>query len=528
MNMKRFIIFLSLAVLLLTIIVYAAAWYRAAPDRHFVGYIYNAPDGASYLAKMRLGWLGHWRYRLMFTPEDQSGAYLFIFYLGLGHLARLSGVPLAVVYHLARIMGGAVLLIALGWLCKKAMPDEYVRRWGYAFALFGGGVGWAFTWAKPMPVDLWVPEGYAFYSILVNAHFPWAQALLLLIFACTAMWRSGSISTCYAMPAISLMLILLGVLQPFEVVLVGLVWFIWLILEWIMTARFSWKLAVLLAGIGTLGLLYPVYCFLAIQRDPFLAAWDAQNVTASPPLWNWLIGYALTIPWIVPGAFKAWRTGRPLERILLAWIIGSLLAMFAPISLQRRFCLGLSIPLGVLAGLGWGCFLSTWQRRSHWLNPAKAGMALLLLLTPLFLLLEGFIMPARAPERFYAHDKEIQAAQILLSRDPAKVILASRERGEAIPWMTGHPVLVGHPLETVKFARREREALHFFNNSWRPEERRAFLCRENVGFVWLGPMEKAIGGSRSLNLPGVHLTMENDDLKLYSVECDGFERGQNR
>ncbi|HOU13123.1 MAG TPA: hypothetical protein PKZ84_08385 [Anaerolineae bacterium] len=516
--MKRFVIILAIAALVFAIVPYAVAWARTDPGKQFVGYVYNPADGASYLVKMRLGWLGQWRFRLMFTPEKQTGAYLFLFHLGLGRLARWLGAPLAVIYHAARLLGGVALLAALGWLCQIALPEGRARRWGYAFALFGGGIGWAFIWTAPLPVDVWVPEGYVFYSILANAHFPWAQVLLLLTLALTALWHSGSIRTRYALPAMALMLIALGVLQPFAVGHVGLVWGVWLIFEWITQRRIPWQTALALGVVGAAGLLYPVYGVLAIQRDPVLAAWNAQNVTTSPPWWNWLIGYALTLPWAVPGAVRAWRAGRPLERMLVAWAVGSLLGMVVPISLQRRLSLGLSIPLGALAGLGWGAWLDARGDKSRWVRLAKVGMTLFLALTPLFLLTTGFINPAQAPQRFYISAGELEAAQVLLREGPSRVILAAPERGEALPWLTGHPVVVGHPMETVDFSRREADALRFFDGSWDAEKQRAFLCREGVDYVWIGPVERALGGVGVLLLPGARLVVENADVRLYAVE----------
>ncbi len=515
--MKRLFIVLAIVVLLLAVLPYAVAWGRAAPGKHFVGYVYNPADGASYLVKMRLGWLGGWRFRLMFTPEEQPGAYLFLFHLGLGHLARGWGAPLTVVYHVARLLGGIALLVALGWLCHRALPEGRARRWGYAFAVLGGGIGWAFVWTDPLPVDVWVPEGYVFYSILANAHFPWAQALLLLILALTALWHSGNVPARYALPAMALLLIALGVLQPFAVGHVGLVWGVWLILEWIAQRRIPWKTALPLGVVGVVGLLYPIYGVLAIQRDPALAAWNTQNVTTSPPWWNWLIGYALALPWAAPGAVRAWRAGRPLERMLVAWAVGSLLGMVAPISLQRRLSLGLSIPLGTLAGLGWGYWLDARDSNSRWVRLAKVTMILFLALTPLFLLTTGFVNPVQFPERFYISAGEMEAAQVLLREGPARVLLASPERGEALPWLTGHPVVVGHPMETVDFARRAAEALQFFDGSWNAERQRAFLCREGVDYVWIGPVERALGGAGALFLPGARLVLENADVRLYAV-----------
>ena len=64
----------------------------AGGDTHvFGGFLLNPLDGNSYLAKMQQGASGSWRFTLPFTPEPGEGAYLFLFYLALGHLCRLTG-----------------------------------------------------------------------------------------------------------------------------------------------------------------------------------------------------------------------------------------------------------------------------------------------------------------------------------------------------------------------------------------------------------------------------------------------------
>ena len=167
-------------------------------------------------------------------------------------------------------------------------------------------------------------------------------------------------------------------------------------------------------------MLYPAGV-LSIQRDPVLAAWGRSERDGVPAWWNWLIGYALLLPWTARGALRAWREKQPLGRMLLAWAVGSLLGMLVPISLQRRLSLGLSIPLGILAGLGWSQGLEA-RAGSSWGRLVKVGMTFFLALTPLFLLVTGFASPLQASERFYVSAGEWDAAQKLLGADPSAVI----------------------------------------------------------------------------------------------------------
>ena len=89
----------ALIVLLLASLPYLVGILTAGPDQVFSGLQVNPLDGVSYLAKMRLGYNGGWLFRLLFTPEQGQGVFLFTYFIGLGHLARIFGLPLIVVFH---------------------------------------------------------------------------------------------------------------------------------------------------------------------------------------------------------------------------------------------------------------------------------------------------------------------------------------------------------------------------------------------------------------------------------------------
>ncbi len=101
---------LTALVVLALAVPYALAYAvpaSAGASRVFAGALFNPLDGQSYLAKMRLGWGGAWTFNLPYTPEAMPGAFIFTYYLFLGHLARLTGLGLELVYHLARVLAGS-------------------------------------------------------------------------------------------------------------------------------------------------------------------------------------------------------------------------------------------------------------------------------------------------------------------------------------------------------------------------------------------------------------------------------------
>ncbi|HEX9486975.1 MAG TPA: hypothetical protein VF976_07910, partial [Gemmatimonadales bacterium] len=78
--------------------------YLAQPHGQvFLGFFYLGDDANTYLAKMRQGFEGAWSWQNRYTTEESPTAYLFMFWLLLGHIAAIAGLPLIVVFHLARV-----------------------------------------------------------------------------------------------------------------------------------------------------------------------------------------------------------------------------------------------------------------------------------------------------------------------------------------------------------------------------------------------------------------------------------------
>ena len=135
------IVVVSLLVVAVASLPYILA-YRVSLDYRFTGVLVNPADGNSYFAKMQEGWRGDWLFTLPYTAQPGAGAFIFTYYLFLGHLARWTGASLDLVYGLARAIGGLALLLS-----AYAFIARFVRAapWrGLAWALFalGSGLGW--------------------------------------------------------------------------------------------------------------------------------------------------------------------------------------------------------------------------------------------------------------------------------------------------------------------------------------------------------------------------------------------------
>src|SRR5262249_40400479 len=81
------------------------AWWHTPPGMSFTGFLSDRDQDAwSYIAKMRQGYDGAWRYENLYTETPHPGVHgVFLYYRVLGHLAKATGLSLIATYHLARL-----------------------------------------------------------------------------------------------------------------------------------------------------------------------------------------------------------------------------------------------------------------------------------------------------------------------------------------------------------------------------------------------------------------------------------------
>lgn len=493
--------------LLMICVPYIIAAIAAGPDDLFGGFLLNPADGNSYLAKMYAGWAGSWRFQLPFTAEPGSGAYLFMFYLLLGHLARWAGLPLLLVFHLARVVSAIFLASALWRFLGFIFPAPGSQERGFALALFGAGLGWLALIFGGFTSDLWVAEAYPFLSAFENPHFPLALGLMLWLLAIED--RRFSWKAVLRDIALSF---LLGMLLPFGVVIVGMTLGAKLLWDWFERRQFVfWPL--LWVGLGGGPVL--LYQFWVVQTDPVLANWNAQNLTPSPPVWDLLVSFSPVLLLAVWGGWVVLRRKLRPARIVLVWALLGLVLLYIPFSLQRRFMLGLFIPLAALAIAAIEDCRQRFPGRLNWAPGVVLGLSLPTIL--MILLLAGFGIATRAPE-LYLQQSTIQALAWVREKTPARaLILAQPQIGLLIPGWTGRRVVYGHPFETANAAIEKKNVEDFFGGAMDQEEMRLFLESRKVNFILEGSNDPGkILQDIPVNDPVVY---RNQDFTIYQVQA---------
>jgi hypothetical protein len=389
----------------------------------------------------------------------------------------------------------------------------------------GSGLGWLLGPAGAETADLWVSEAFPAYSLMANAHFPLAIGLMTIIALCGLRimdaerraegpwgteWLTGS--------GMTLAAVLLGGIQPFGLVPVfgGLVT--------MLTARalryrsIPWRAGAWIGGAAAVALIYPLYMQLVIHSDPTLSAWNAQNTTSSPPLWDWAASYGLVLVLALLGGGFALRRGSNGDFLALGWALTTLIGMYLPLALQRRLALGLGVPLGLLAGMGW--WRTVRPRIAARGRTLMQGLAVAFsALTPIFLIVVTSSAALSGEPWFYLSDGEWASLKWL--RDEARsgaVVLSAPQTGSFVPAWTGQTVVYGHPFETVNAARRKAQVEAYWTGEMSDSQREAFLEENRVSYVLVGPRERALGGGESKSGAVGELAFEADQVGIYTVD----------
>lgn len=474
----------------------------------FGGFLFNPIDGNTYLAKMQQGYSGAWYFTLPYTAEKGAGWLLFLYYLFLGHVARWTGLSLLWVYHLARLAGCLALLAGLVRFILRSLGEGAAGRLALLLAAFGSGMGWLVMPFGAYSADFWVAEAYPFLSAFATPHFSLGLGMLLFLLAPPL--AGGASQPAWPVRALrtTLLAFSLAVISPFGVViaLVGLTW---------PAARafFPLRRASVLALLGEKapwvllgGAPWLVYYQWAAWRDPLLAGWDAQNLTPTPPIWDLLLAFSPLLLLAVPGVIRALRNGSSEIRQVAAWLMLGALLLYAPFGLQRRFMMGVYVPVVVLGV--WFLAQRLPDPRRLW----RAGSLLLALALPTNLIILLFTQGAAAagdPNLYYSRDEAQAFAWISAQTEPDSLILAAPETGLLLPAHTGRRVIYGHPFETVN-AEAEKAVVEAYFAA--PDT--SLLAARQVDVVFYGPHERSLGGAEPQGLPVV---FENGGVTLYAA-----------
>jgi hypothetical protein len=436
--------------------------YAVQPHGHvFMGFFYLGDDANTYLAKMRQGWEGAWAWDNRYTTEASPAAYLFMFWLALGHIAALLNLPLILMFHLARV-AAAFALTASAWaFITHFIENRSARRFAFYFCAIGLGMGYVIQalghpviFGNPTDTLDWrMPELTAFYSVLALPHFAWSG-----VFA-----GAGVVLTLKAIQRGSIAVAVLAgaawlgqaSIHPQMPILMGGATAVALILR--PASPRGWLAAAVAFAIPAP---YILYCYFAFIGNPEVQRWTFHSKNALPPEgFSLFFAIAPQLLLALTGIPVALRRRSREDVFLVAWLVLLAAILYLPNpagDLRRRFLDGLYLPLVVLGAMGMYQTILPRLRsaRAHALIPfsyvafASVGSAFLVL-APL----------AVVSQPQYSVSRAEYDGLNWLGAQPAGRVLSMPGVGLYVPAYSPDTVYVGHYDETFDYLNKTQTAL---------------------------------------------------------------------
>lgn len=522
-----------------TSVPYVLGYASAPADMEFTGVVMNFEDTHGYLAKMRQGAEGQLLYQIPFTSEDHEGAFVGGFFLALGWVCAVTGLPVIWMWHLSRVAFGFLLLLSSYLFITFFLKDLAQRLVCYLLVCFSAGFGWVvlltgrFTILGFDLIDFKMPEAHIFFTVLTFPHFAVGANLLLVIFILALLfYRTRRLKYMALAGAAGLMM---GIVHPYNMLIVAGTLGVWLLIMFWQERRLPIYEAAGTILLGLIALPPFVYYSYVFRTNPAFVAWAAQSGSPSPHPVHYLLGYGPLLILAVPGMVRLARKANEKSILPLIWVAVVGVLIYAPLKQQRRMVEGVHIPLSVLATTGLYTYylprlerskairkLMTVRRKAYSRQSMRNFIVYLVLVitvpSNLYIMASLAATASQHPYPFFHERAEIEAIEWLgRETEPTETILAAYGTGSYIPSRINHRVFAGYWAETAQYDTKIGLVDRFFQqdtpDSWRME----LLEHHHIAYLFYGPRERMLGAFDPVNSAYLSPSFANSLVTIYRV-----------
>ena len=549
---------LALIVLVVSLVPYLCGYLLAPPGQSFLGALNNVGDLSQYLAAIRQGDHGAWRYTDQFTPDHARALIMYIPYLLAGHFSL--GLPTAAVFQILRLACAAAALAALAAFCRLFV-GPFALRAAWLFVILAGGLYWLalpLAGLLPQSIDLTsltAPEFSPLMTILISPHESLGLAAELFGFRCILLaagageplWsnerpRGGASAErrIWLIAGGAASFLVLALSYPFLLPTVGLV----LLTYAVVSARSAWYSRVAAAtkkrqlragGVFFMELRTITLClipagivglyFLDIfHRDPLWSHSGLAQV-GRPDAGVLLFAFGP----LAVGAYAGVRKLRATRRMggdaipaawawfPLIWASANAGTLLLPIWQQGRQALGLSVPLALLSFFALAGTRAVSARERIHLPPLPASV--LVFSSPLLLALYTAVAAGGVNDGYYTPSGVLDAVRWLgdnATKDD--VVFSSAGFGNLVPEYCACHVLVGQNFQSFDLQTRQKEVHAFYAARSPDAARRALFTivrREGITLIVFSPLERGIGHIELHRISGFILRYSEHGVTIF-------------
>lgn len=547
----------SVLALLLGSLPYVVAWLVTPDELVFTDAVVNADDASVYISAIRQGAEGKWLFRPNFSPEVWPNVLGYIPYLAVGHLAKLLGGQHQFWFHLLRLSGNMLAILAFFFLARVAFPvRRRLQLTAWFLITFGSGLGWLvaalFRQELISLPDLFSPEWTTVTVLLGMPHFSVGLAFEVIVMGCViqisrvalhgakrrgAMYENRDYAGDQAASIVdqswkwalagALAALGLALSYPYNTVVVGLVVGVHMIYLAIRGRAIPW-MSWLQTGVVVLPMfLFQLYYAVWGLLSPIWPYNAETNFIVVPGLPSIVIGFGLLGLLAIAGG---WRWIRIRSNLLIPiWAVVNLLLLFTPIDFAGRFLLGLIVPVAALAAFGVeevilpklerGSFFTAFSKLSP--TPYESLRRVIIILTVPSTLMVSLMLVRNTATIFgfpsYLPKREVKAMEWLSNNaEDEALVFAYYPTGNYLPRISASRVFVGQKFLTPNLDDKVGLVREFWSidtsMSWRQE----LLVDWDVDYVYAGTFERQMALSE-IDVPG-EVVYDADGVTIYRFQ----------
>ena len=510
----RFVLIVSLAVLIFTSLPYVFGYVTSPPDKQFMGLLLNVPDHCQYFA-----WLEEFRSAYLIsstlTPEPNPPVFFNMLWWALAQMGNLSGLGYAALYQIFRWIAGISFLVVVYWFCALVFDNRPRRRLAFLLTILTSGLGWVLIVLKYTltdgellyPLDVYIAEGNTFLCILGYPHFVFASAFILVVFGLVLIGQRRA-QLRYAIAA-GIVAQVLGWQHGYDLIIIyGVLggYGVALILRDRVWPRYLVKAGLIIGGLSVWPALYNVYLTTAnpLWEEVLAQFVNAGVYTPNPLHLAVLFGLPLivaTLTWAHKLRVRAWDSPMLFVQV---WFVVGLLLNYIPTDFQIHMLNSWQVPMVILVVEGLYDLvvpaLARWELVGKRVQRLVLTVFVLAILpTNIYLWTWRFVDLNRHDYPYYLYRDEVAAMRWLAQHTSADaVVLSSLDAGQYLPALSGRRAFLAHWTQTVGFFDKQERVARFFDARVDDSERLATLRTFGVDYVFYGPAERALG---EYNLP---------------------------
>lgn len=498
---KFFIILIAAIAIAFNLLPYIYERQIDNADKTYIGAFPVLIDKPAYLAEMTQGEEGEWKTINKFTSEPQKPAFIYTFYIFLGHIARLLDISVETTFLLSRFAFGIILMAAIVYFIRQFIENETQRKIAYLFAFFSSGLNWLIP-AAQRSVDPWTIDAMPIIRFSHFPHITFANALLLIIFL--LIYKSFASKKTAPAIAAGVIAFFLNLILPYHGILAYTVILLFstaLLIKNKITNFEHLRYAIVFFLISSPSFFYLLY----LTKLNFIWA-NINKAAILPPssLSGLFFSFGLILIFAFIGIYEMNKRKNNCSLFFSLWIFAAFFLAYSPLIIiqQRRFLeTGFYVPLSVAASFGiMGIYqyLKNIRAKTSRLNfiifPAIIVILFLLIGNIKNWLEFKALLDFRDEERIYIDTLNIEAMRWLRQNSlPDSIILSSFADGNLIPYYANRAVYIGHGPMTIDLEDKLKKVEDFYSEKYSPGEMLEFLKKENINYVFYSDEEKKLG-----------------------------------